>query len=83
MADKNLNLKSDVLKIAHHGSKTSSSELFLEMVDPKVAVISSALNNSYGHPHKGILQRLVKYGIETRRTDSEGDVLILSNGNSF
>lgn len=83
VAGQNINLESDVLKIAHHGSKTSSSELFLEMVDPKVAVISAGRNNSYGHPHKGILQRLEKYGIDIRRTDLEGDVLILSNGNSF
>ena len=81
--EQNLNINSDVLKVAHHGSKTSSSELLVEKVSPKIAVISAGRNNSYGHPHEAILQRLAKYGIEARRTDMEGDILILSNGNSF
>jgi len=79
----NLNIESDILKIAHHGSKTSSSELFLESVSPKIAVISVGRNNSYGHPYDAILQRLDKYDIKIRRTDQEGDILFLSNGNSF
>jgi competence protein ComEC len=81
--EQNLRIDSDVLKIAHHGSKTSSSELFLEKVNPKIAVISSGQNNTYGHPHEAILQRLTKYGIEIRRTDTEGTVLLITNGNSF
>jgi len=76
-------LNSDILKLAHHGSKTSSSELFLEKVNPKMAVISSGRNNPYGHPYESILQRLEKHGIEIRRTDEEGDIVLLSNGNSF
>lgn len=79
----NLRLESDVLKVAHHGSKTSSSELFIEKVNPKVAVISAGRSNSYGHPHEAILQRFQMYDIEVRRTDEEGDILILSNGNSL
>lgn len=79
----NLRVESDVLKVAHHGSKTSSSELFVEKVNPKVAVISAGRSNSYGHPHEAILQRFRKYDIEVRRTDEGGDILILSNGNSF
>lgn len=67
------NLKSDVLKIPHHGSKTSSSELFLAAVQPKVAVISVGGRNTYGHPHEAVLQRLEDYDIEVRRTD-EGDI---------
>lgn len=81
--EQNPRIDSDVLKVAHHGSKTSSSELFLEKVNPKIAVISNALNNTYGHPHEAILQRLTKYGIEIRRTDTEGNVLLIANGNSF
>ena len=76
-------LKSDVLKVPHHGSKTSSSELFLESVEPKVAVIQVGRSNSYGHPHAAVLQRLKKYGIDIRRVDIEGDVTLTSNGNSF
>jgi len=81
--EQNLNIDSDILKVAHHGSKTSSSELFLEKVSPETAVISVGRKNSYGHPHEAILQRLAKYGIEIRRTDVDGDILLLSNGNSF
>lgn len=72
----NFNLESDVLKVPHHGSKTSSSEIFLEAVRPGIAVISAGRNNPYGHPHEAILQRMSKYGIEIRRIDTEGDVLL-------
>lgn len=75
----NFNLKSDVLKIPHHGSKTSSSELFLEKVMPKTAVISVGRYNTYGHPHQAILQRLEKYDINIRRTDKEGDIIYETN----
>jgi len=78
-----INIKSDVLKVPHHGSKTSSSELFLESVEPKVAVIQVGRSNSYGHPHAAVLQRLKKYGIDIRRADLEGDITLTSNGNSF
>lgn len=83
MIESNTRLASEVLKVPHHGSKTSSSELFLEEVNPKVAVISVGRNNPYGHPHEAILQRFKKYGIKVRRTDEEGDVTVWSNGNSF
>jgi len=83
IAQQNFHLESDVLKVPHHGSKTSSSELFLEEVSPKVAVISVSRNNPYGHPYDAILQRLEKYDIKIRRTDTEGDIEFISNGNSF
>lgn len=76
IAAQNFHIKSDILKIPHHGSKTSSSELFLEKVKPQIAVISAGRNNIYDHPHEAILQRLGKYDIETRRTDLEGDMLL-------
>jgi competence protein ComEC len=74
---------SDVLKIAHHGSKTSSSEDFLKVVSPEIAVISVGKNNSYGHPHQEVLERLFKYGIKILRTDEDGDIKIISDGNNF
>lgn len=77
------NIISDVLKVAHHGSKTSSSELFLESVHSKIAVMQVGRNNSHGHPHESILQRFNKYGIDIRRTDLMGDITIISNGNSY
>jgi competence protein ComEC len=83
IAQQNFHLTSDVLKVPHHGSKTSSSELFLEEVSPKIAVISVGRSNPYGHPYDAILQRLDAYGIKIRRTDQEGDIKFISNGNSF
>ncbi len=70
-------LDSDVLKVGHHGSKTSSSGEFIEAVSPSVAVISSGRGNSYGHPHKETLERLLSYGIRVLRTDREGDIKIV------
>ncbi len=71
-------LNSDVLKVGHHGSKTSTSEEFLEAVSPSIAVISSGKNNSYGHPHKETLEALMNYGITILRTDREEDIKIIS-----
>ena len=78
IVQQNFNLQSDILKIPHHGSKTSSSELFLDAVRPKTAIISAGRNNSYGHPHPAILQRLKNYAIDVRRTDLEGDIIYAS-----
>ena len=73
-------LKSDVLKIAHHGSKYSTSEEFLQAIDPKVAVIEVG-KNSYGHPTPEVLQKLEKFGIKILRTDKDGTIKIESDGN--
>ena len=62
-----------VLKVAHHGSKYSSSEAFLNSVQPKEAVISVG-QNSYGHPNPEVLERLQKMGTVIHRTDEEGDI---------
>ena len=74
------NLASDVLKVGHHGSHTSSSEPFLDAVHPKYAVISSGKGNSYGHPHKETIEHLSAREIETHRTDLEGTVTFESDG---
>ncbi len=71
-------LDSDVLKVGHHGSKTSTSEEFLKAVSPSIAVISSGKGNSYGHPHKETLEALMNYGITILRTDRKGDIKIVS-----
>ena len=77
------NLKLDVLKVAHHGSKYSTSDLFLENIKPKIAVISVGAKNTYGHPTPEVLQRLDSFGIKTLRTDQIGDITILSDGNNL
>lgn len=73
-------LDSDVLKVAHHGSKTSSLSEFLKEVSPEVAVIPVGKNNSYGHPATETLENLNKYGIKVLRTDERGDIKMISDG---
>lgn len=73
-------LVSDILKVGHHGSNTSTSELFLDRVSPVVAIISAGLNNRYGHPHQEVMERLTERGIEIRETSSEGSITYTSNG---
>lgn len=76
-------IQSDVLKVGHHGSKTSSSELFLEQVNPSFAVISCEAGNDYGHPHEQVLYRLYDMGVEVFRTDRHGTVYAASDGISI
>ena len=73
-------IESDVLKVAHHGSKTSSFDIFLEKANPKIAVISTGKNNKYGHPNKEVLERLAKYKIKVFRTDRVGDIIMKTKG---
>lgn len=73
-------LAADVLKVAHHGSKTSTTQKFLEAVNPRIAVISAGKNNRYGHPADEILARLETFSSEILRTDQMGDIRIFSNG---
>jgi len=75
-----VNLKADILKVAHHGSKTSSSGEFLKAVSPKIAVISVGKENIYGHPHQEVLERLKKFNINIFRTDKSGDIKFLTDG---
>lgn len=73
-------LEADVLKFGHHGSSTSSTEEFIQAVDPKYGVISSGANNMYGHPHREVLSLISEYDIETYRTDIDGQVVFISDG---
>jgi len=83
LIEKGIEIDSDVLKVGHHGSKTSSAEEFLEKVSPEIAVISAGKDNKYGHPHQEVLESLGNYGIRILRTDKEGDIKILSDGIEF
>ncbi len=74
------NLDADVLKIPHHGSKYSTDNTFLADVLPSAAVISVGAGNSYGHPNPEVLNLLEKYGIITKRTDTDGDITFLCDG---
>ncbi|MGI6030385.1 MAG: ComEC/Rec2 family competence protein [Eubacteriales bacterium] len=71
---------SDVLKLGHHGSNTSSSQAFLEAVSPAFGVISCGTNNDYGHPHQEILDRCEALGIDLYRTDEQGTLVVSSDG---
>jgi competence protein ComEC len=75
------NLMSDVLKIAHHGSKYATSAEFLNAVGPALSVISVGANNRYGHPSAELLQRMA--GIDILRTDLLGDIKIISDGSNI
>ena len=70
-------LKSDILKVAHHGSKTSSTKEFLEAVKPNTAVIGVGKNNNFGHPNKRVLERLKRLGCRIYRTDESGEIILL------
>ena len=73
---KNLNiLKSDILKVAHHGSKNSTSSEFLQKVLPEQTIISCGQNNRYGHPHKETIHRLKSCHTKIKRTDTNGAVI--------
>ena len=67
-------LDCDILKVGHHGSKTSSSEAFLDAVSPTIAIISVGANNTYGHPNQETLDKLSARGITTYRTDLNGAI---------
>lgn len=77
------NIGSTVLKVGHHGSKTSSSMDFLEQVAPEYAVISVGANNSFGHPHKEIIQRLLAQHSQIYRTDQQGAIVFKTDGNTI
>jgi competence protein ComEC len=82
MLSKGLNLSSTVLKVGHHGSRSSTSPSFLNKVNPKFAVISVGKGNSYGHPTQDVMDRLRAKNIPVYRTDENGTVVATSNGSS-
>ncbi len=75
-------LKSDVLKAGHHGSRTSSSELFVGFVNPAYAVFSRGCKNRYGHPHKEVVGLFARFGIPTLDTCEKGTISFVSNGST-
>jgi competence protein ComEC len=73
-------LGADVLKVAHHGSSTSSTSPFLEAVRPRLAIVSVGAGNMYGHPSSAVMQSLVAHGAITLRTDHDGTVVVRTDG---
>ncbi|PHV71926.1 MBL fold hydrolase [Sporanaerobium hydrogeniformans] len=72
--------KVDVLKVGHHGSKTSSSDTFIKSIEPKVAIICCGKDNKYGHPNKETLDTLSKYKAKVYRTDINGGIILKTDG---
>lgn len=72
--NKEKNLKANILKVAHHGSKTSSTEEFIKLVDPKIAIIGVGKNNMFKHPSEEVIKRLEKDKIKIYRTDESGEI---------
>jgi len=73
-------LQSDVLKLGHHGSKTSSGEAFLKAVLPSYAIVSAGVDNRYGHPHKEVLERVSVVEAEILSTVEKGTIIFKSDG---
>ena len=71
----------DVLKVAHHGSKYSTSDRFLRLCTPDVALISAGEGNQYGHPHEELLERLEVVGCKIYNTLENGAIMLQTDGN--
>ncbi|WP_252246865.1 ComEC/Rec2 family competence protein [Clostridium sp. ZBS4] len=80
---KQLDISADVLKLGHHGSHSSTSQAFLEKVNPRYAIVSCGKGNDYGHPHQETIDKLNKKGIEILRTDVSGTIISTSDGNNI
>lgn len=78
-----VDLRADVLKVGHHGSRTSSSPGFVAAVAPQVAVVSSGVRNRFGHPHPATLATLGAAGVRILRTDRVGNVVVTTDGTSL
>ncbi|MGI6267551.1 MAG: ComEC/Rec2 family competence protein [Acutalibacteraceae bacterium] len=76
-------IRSNVLKMGHHGSNTSNTERFLQAVNPSFSVISCGKDNSYGHPHEEVVELLNKYDINYKRTDKNGTIVVGSDGSNL
>jgi competence protein ComEC len=72
----------DVLKVAHHGSKYSTPEEFLDIVWPEISIVSCGADNRYGHPHAALLKRLRGCGTRILRTDECGEIAVKTDGES-
>lgn len=81
--DNNYTVTADVIKCGHHGSNSSSSEAFIDEVNPKYAIISCGEDNKYGHPHKETIELFESKGIEYYRTDIQGNIYLTCDGKNI
>lgn len=79
----NKDIEADVLKVGHHGSKYSSTDVFLKKVNPEYTIISVGKNNKYGHPASSTISKLNNLNIKSYRTDNDGTILVSSDGNDI
>ena len=77
------NLKCNILKVGHHGSRTSTSSVYLESLSPETAIIMCGIGNSYNHPHEETLTKLENAGINVYRTDLHGTVIVVTDGLTY
>jgi competence protein ComEC len=75
-------LRATILKVPHHGSQTSSSEPFVRVVNPRVAVISVQRDSRFGHPHPMVVERYKALGVQVLRTDEQGAITVRTDGQS-
>jgi len=80
MVNSGVNLAATVLNLGHHGSRTSTMEAFLDAVSPRAVVISLGANNTYGHPHREVVERLNARDISIYRTDQLGTIRMITDG---
>ena len=77
------NISANILKVGHHGSRTSTTQSFLDAVSPCIAVITVGANNPFGHPHPYVISRLQDSGIEILKTSIHGNILMITNGHEI
>jgi beta-lactamase superfamily II metal-dependent hydrolase len=78
-----VNLKSNVLKVGHHGSRYATTNAFLNAVSPSTAIISAGINNSYGHPHPETIERLLSHGVTIYGTYQSGTIVAITDGTTI
>ncbi|MFY9609575.1 MAG: ComEC/Rec2 family competence protein [Blastocatellia bacterium] len=83
LVESGVNLRAEVLKVPHHGSKTSSSEAFIDSVQPRCAVISVGERSRFGHPHPVVVNRYVERGVRVFQTGRDGTVTVETDGRSL
>jgi competence protein ComEC len=83
LIESGVNLRADVLKVPHHGSRTSSTEGFIDAVQPRYAVISVGERSRFGHPHPSVVNRYVESGVEVFQTGRDGTITVETDGRSL